>query len=251
MLKQRIDKAAFDALPDVMKAEYKPNPTNAAEYVLDAEDAREALAARDREKLRGDTLQASIDAINAKLAAAEKAKQDAIDDAARKSGDTAALEASWKKKLDDAVAAATVDKDKLLAQLRTLLVKNEAIRIANEISTVPDLVVDRIAARLSADLTGDTPITRVLDEAGKPSAASISDLQKEFVANPKFATIITASNGSGGGADGGGAGGGAPGAKKFSQLTEAEKVAWSRANPADYKRAFDAHRAELRTANGR
>jgi hypothetical protein len=250
MLKQKIDKAAYDALPDVMKAEYRPNPTNAAEYMLDAEDAREAIAARDREKLRADGLQASIDAINVKLAAADKAKQDAIDDAARKGGDTAALDKSWQAKLDAAIAAHGVEKDKLTAQLRTLLVLNEATRIANEISTVPELIVDRIAARLSADLTGDIPITRVLDEAGKPSASSVAELQKEFVANPKFASIIRASKGSGGGADGGGSGGGAPGGVKFSQLSEAQKVAWSKTDPVAFKKASDAHIAEQRAARG-
>lgn len=249
MLKQKIDKAAFDALKPDVQAEYKVNPSNAAEYVLDTEEAREAIAARDREKARADALQAQIDGINEKLTKAEKDKQDLADEAARKKGDTTALDASWQKKLDDANAAADVKITKLNDQLKALLVKAEARKLAAEISTVPDLLAPAIEARLSADLTGDLPITRVLDAAGKPSASSIDELRKEFVANPNYAAIIKANDASGGGAGGGSGGGGAPG-KKFSQLTETERVALSRANPAEYKRLSDAHRAEAHAAKG-
>lgn len=244
MLKQRIDKTAFDLLPDVMKAEYKANPTNAAEYVLDAEDAREALAARDREKARGDALQAQIDTINGDLATARAAAEAAAVEANKKKGDIPALEASWQKKLDDAKVAADAAVEKLKGQLKQLLVHNKAIEIANQISTVPDLLVSTIEARLSAEIDGDTPITRVLDAAGKPSAISLDDLSKEFVANPRYASIIKANDASGGGAGGGGTGGGAPGGKKFSDMTEAERVTLNRNDPAAYRRLSDQHRAD-------
>lgn len=246
MLKQRIDKATFDGLPDVMKAEYKINPANAAEYVLDAEDAKEALAARDREKLRADGLQAQINAANAAVTEAERVAAEARTQAAREKGDVTALDKSWQTKLD----AQKADNDKVIEkannQLRALLVRAEARRIAAKISTVPDLIEERIAARLTADLTGDIPITRVLDAAGRPSATSIDELEKEFVANPAYATIIKASEGSGGGAGGGGSGGGAPGGKKISQMTEREKVAFSRANPEGYRAQVQAEKQAAR-----
>lgn len=246
MLKQKIDKAAFDVLPDVMKAEYKVSATNAAEYLLDTEDAREAIAARDREKARADGLQSQIDGINAELATARTAREAAEREAAAKKGDIPALEASWQAKLDAVTAAAKVREDKLTAQLQNLLVKAEARKIANAISTVPDLIEDKIAARLSADLTGETPITRVLDAAGKPSASNIDDLQKEFVANPAYAAIIKANGASGGGAAGGSGGGGAPAGKKFADMTESEKTVLHRDNPVEFARLSNEARAAAR-----
>lgn len=247
MLLRKIAKTAFDALPDVMKAEYKPNPTNAEEYLLDAEEAREAIAARDREKLRADNLQTQIEAINTELKAAKDAREAAESEAATKKGDIPAIEASWKKKLDDAIAAAQAVQDKLTNQLKNLLVRQQAEKIANAISTVPDLLVDKIAARLEANLDGETPSTRVLGADGKPTANTLDELQKEFVANAAYATIIKSNDASGGGADGGPSGGGAPSGKKFSELTEQQKVALSRTNPAEYKRLVEAHRAALKT----
>jgi hypothetical protein len=243
MLKQRIDKTAFDALPDVMKAEYKPNPANAAEYVLDTEEAREAIAARDREKKRADELQAQIDQINAQLAEAKTAKETAEVEAAKKRGDVTALETSWQKKLDDAVAAKDNEIKKLTAAMERLLVHDQAMLIASQISTVPELLAPQIAARLQADLTGETPTTRVLDGTGKPSATTIDELSKEFVANPKFAAIIKASDGSGGGAGNGPSGGGAS-RKKLSDMSEQERIDLNRTNPSEFQRL----QAEARAA---
>lgn len=242
MLKQKIDKAAFDALPDVMKAEYKANPTNAAEYLLDAEEAREAISARDREKARADGLQTQIDAINAQLNEAKTARETAEAEAAKKKGDIPAIEASWKTKLDEATAAAKVREEKLMAQLKALLVHDQAVQIANAISTVPSLMVPVIEARLSAEIDGDKPFTRVLDATGKPSALSLDDLRKEIVANTEYATIIKANDATGGGAGGATGGGGASG-KKFSDMTEAEKRSLNAANPAEFQRLSNEARA--------
>ncbi len=246
MLKQRLDKTAFDALPDVMKAEYKVNATNANEYLLDAEDAKEAVAARDREKKRADDLQASIDEINKKLADAEKAKKDAEDETNRKAGNVAAIEKSWQDKLDAAIAAKDAIIASLQGKLRQLLVRSKAQGIAAKISVAPDLLTPAIEARLTAELDAETPITRVLDVAGKPSALSIDDLEKEFVANPAYAAIIKANEASGGGAGGGSGGGGAPTGNDFSKMTEREKVALRQSNPEKYRALADAHKASLR-----
>lgn len=235
MLKTKITKADFDALPDALKAYYKQDGDN---YLLQSDDAAELRAAKERESAARIAAEAEAKRLKDEAAAAEtarlKAEQDAADEKARKSGDIAALDKSWQAKLDDAVRVERERADKLEKQLRSALVDGKAEALAAEISTTPELLAPLIAARLDPDLTGEKAIVRIKDANGQPSAANLDDLKKEFVANAKFAAIIKGSNASGGGANGNNSGGGAAN-KKISEMTEAEKVAYHRANPEAYK----------------
>lgn len=229
-LKSKITKAEFDALHDILKPEYKVSGDH---YLLDSDEANELRAAKDREtearraeKERADRLQAEKDA-------AEEEARTAKLDKAKKDKDVEGLEASWNDKLTAAVAAEKVKTEKRENQLRKLLVDNQAISLANELSVSPKLILPHIRERLAAELDGDTPITRILDADGKPSAKTIADLKAEFIDNPDFKTIIKGSNANGGGAGGGNSGGGADG-KKFSDLSETERVALHRENPTRY-----------------
>lgn len=241
MLLRKITKVAFDALPDVMKGEYKPNTANAEEYLLDTDEASELLAARDREKVRADKLQKAIDDAKTEQDRIVAEATEAAAEAARAKGDVKAIEASWQAKLDAAKVAADAAIAKLTDKLRKLLVHDRAVSIAAEISTVPSLMVPVIEARLSAELEGEEPITRVLDAAGKPTATSIDDFKKELVANKEYASIIKAAGSSGGSAGGGSGGGSAT--KKLSEMTEAEKVALAQDNPAEFTRLNNEMRA--------
>ena len=195
-LKRKIDKATFDALSDVLKAEYKENPSRKGEYILDTdgdEDADAAKRARDHEKKRADELAA-------KLAEIETAKKTAEEEAARSSGNVAALEASWKEKLATAEKARKDEMARLNAMLRASHIDAVAEGMAAEISEAPKLLAPLIKARLDMDMTGETPLTRVLDATGKPSASSLNELKAEFLANKEYAAIMRATNASGGGA---------------------------------------------------
>jgi hypothetical protein len=231
VLKSKITKAEYDALSDALKAVYKLEGDTA---LLQSDDAAELRAAKDREAQRAREAEAERDRLKQEKATAEAAAAAAAEDAARekakKAGDITALETSWQGKVD----AEKQRGDKLENQLKTLLVNNEAIKLASEISVSPSLLIPIIERRLQADLTGEKPITRVLDVNGAPSAFNLDDLKKELVANKEFAAIIKGSNASGGGANGNNSGGGAAG-KKIKDMTEAEKVAFHRANPAAYK----------------
>lgn len=195
-LKRKIDKAAFDALSDVLKAEYKENPSRKGEYILDTdgdEDAEAAKRARDHEKKRAEELAA-------KLAEIEAAKKTAEEEAARKSGDVAALEASWKAKLSEAEKVRKEETARLNAMLRASHIDAVAEAMAAEISVAPKLLAPLIKSRLDMDMSGEAPLTRVLDPAGKPSANSLAELKAEFLANKEFSAIMKATNASGGGA---------------------------------------------------
>lgn len=239
-LKSKITKAEFDALNDVLKAEYKANGDN---YFLDADDMTELRAAKDREtearrveKERADRLQSEKDTAEAGRIEAERLK-------ALKDKDVTTLEASYKAEKETAVNAEKAVTAKRESQLRDLLVENQAIAMANEISVAPTLILPHIRARLKAELDGDKPSTRVLDEKGDVSAKSLADLKKEFIDNPEFKSIIKASNANGGGAGGGGGSGGGADGKKFNDLTEAERTALYRDNPTRFNELKNAAKA--------
>jgi len=230
-LKSKLTKAEFEALPEALQEHYKADGDN---YLLDSDDARELRAAKDREteaarreKERADRLQAEKDE-------AERLRIEAETDKARKSKDVEALETSWKADKEAAVNAEKAVTARREEQLRNLLVENVALSIANEISTSPKIILPHIRERLTAELDGDKPLTRVLDGDGKPSAKSVDELKREFIDNKEFASIIKGSNASGGGASGGGSGGGAT--KKLSEMSEQERVALHRDNPDEFRR---------------
>lgn len=191
-LKRKISKEKFDSLSDELKFEYKK--VGEDEYVLQTEGDedtgalkrakdREAERAREAEE-RADKLQTDLDALNA-----SRSRKDRDLDSLTKAHETAlnTQKAEYEAKLE-----------KSNGYIRTTLVDSVANDLAHKISKSPALILPHIKARLAADLDGDTPVTRVLGKDGKVSASTLEDLQKEFVANKDFASIIIASQASGG-----------------------------------------------------
>ena len=228
-LKAKIDKATYDALPDAVKAEYKPDGEGFKLDLDDTEIAAEMRRARDREKQRAD------DAEAARVEAERKLSEVEGNDA-RKRGDLDSIERSWKDKLTKAETDAKGREDKLKSQLSTLLVTDKAREIAQEISTAPAVLLPHIVAKLTADLEGETPTTRVLGDDGKPTALTLDDLKKSFVDSKDFAPIIIGSKATGSGGAGGNQGGGA--SKQPSEYTEAERIELFRRDRAEFNRLF-------------
>lgn len=188
-LKRKITAAEHAALNDAIKAEYK---ADGAGFILDTDDAAELKSAKDRE------VEKRRDA-EKKLQEAQAALDDLQDKSSRANGDIAALDKSYKEKqaaLETQVAKLTGD---LTNERNDRYVTAEADRIAKRF-TVPGLVRKEIASRLSVEMVDDKPIIRVKDANGKPSAHSITDLEKEFVDNPDYKSIVIASK-AGGSAD--------------------------------------------------
>ena len=172
---------------------YVENKSRAGEYILDID---------------GDTdneLKTALEAIKAEkreLAAKLKALEDAAELEAEKknkgSGDIAALEASYKAKLDKLTMEAQAALDAKNSYIRNQLVDNVAMSIASELSKSPKVLLPHIKARITADLDGDAPSTKVLGADGKLSALTLDDLKKEFKSNPDFAGVIIGNKASGG-----------------------------------------------------
>ena len=190
-IKSKIDKAAFDKLSKDLQAEYVEK---GGEYSLDVDGADDTGAlrrAKDRAIQERKDEKKRADDAEAKLA-------DLDDNSARKTGDIEKLDKSWQGKLD----AQTADSDQKIAAkdafISTTLVDSVAQTMAAKISTSPALILPHIKARLKADLTGDAPVTTFMDAAGNATTADA--LEKEFVDNKDFATIIIANKSNGGGA---------------------------------------------------
>lgn len=239
-LKKILTEEAFNELDDAAKNFYTKKADGKYHLDLEEDDGEELRRAKEHEKKKRQEAEAERDEAIRKLKEQEDARIAAEEEAARKAGDTAALEASWKKKRDEDVAAAENRAKRAEAALRRQLVDNVAHRLANEISTAPTLLVELIKKRLAVEIPTDEdsePLTRVLDAYGKPSAMSINDLKQEFVDNPEFAAIIKASSASGGGASNQPKGGGAPtNKKKLSEMTATEEAKFANEHPEEYAR---------------
>lgn len=223
-LKRKITAAEYEALNDSLKGEYKADGDS---YVLDLEDTgfNELKAERD----------AARQALRDREAADAEAKRKAAEDKAKADGDIAALEKSWKEKAERDTAAEREKTQKAQAALRVATVDRVAAEIAHRISTVPALIQPLVASRLDVEIHDETPLVRVKDAAGRPSALSISDLEKEFLDSPAYKAVMKGSDARGGGAGGGGAGGGAP-AKKLSEMTATEEAIFANKFPDEYAR---------------
>lgn len=235
--------ATYQALPDGVKEHYKADGDNAVIELTGDDPAfvklkgeKEAAVAKrkDAEKATA-TLQTSLDELNEKFAAGEVPKATV---------DT--LKAQLQQKFDKDIKT---EKDRTESRDRFIvrtLTQGAAKAIASEISTVPGIMAKEVASRLTVTFDGDEPALVVLDKDGKPTAFTTEDLQKEYVDNPEFAAIITGSKASGSGATGKGRGGaGGTQTKKFNELTDAERNDFLKRDPAGFKAAADAAKAEV------
>lgn len=192
-LKRKIDKASYDKLSDVLKSEYEEKD---GQYILalDGDDGDEAAAAlkraKDREAQENREKGKKIKELEAQI-------DELTGNDAKKRGDIETLEKSWKDKTEKEKATYQAQIDKLRSVTIKTLVDGNAEALAAKISTVPSLMAKAIRERLTVDFEGDAPALRVLDGAGKLSAMTLEDLQKEFVANKDFSAIIVGSKASG------------------------------------------------------
>jgi hypothetical protein len=192
-LKRKITKAEFDKLSEAIKLEYIEDGDS---YRLDVdggsdEDTGALKRAKDREVQLRKEAEKKARELEDRLGEIEG-------DDARKKGDIATLEKSWQSKLEKQREEYDAKLSKLTGHTTKSLVDNVAMSIAAKLSKAPSLLLPHIKARLQADFEGDEPRTRVLDRDGKPSALTIEELEKEFVANADFSAIMIGSKATGG-----------------------------------------------------
>lgn len=230
-MKYLIDKAAYDALEPSMQAFYK---AQGEDYVLAVEGlpAPEDVSGL---KAKNDELLAELRANKTKAREAEEAARIAAEDAARKSGDTEALDRSWQEKHTAALAEKDGTLSALQAQVHALTVGATAARVAGELAVQGSAAVLQqiIEPRLSMELREGKPAVVVLDAERRPTALTVEEFKTQLFNDASLAPLIASSRASGGGATGG-KGGGA--AKTWNQLTGMERVELRRTNPAEHAR---------------
>jgi len=207
-LKRKINKASFDKLSDELKKEYKAG-SGEDEFILETEgdeDVGPLRRALERERENASTSKKRLEEVEREL-------EELNSSDARKKGDIKTLETSWNKKLESQKAEFESKLSKANAHIQKTLVDNVAAEMAGRISKAPALLMPHIKSRITVDFDGDEPVTKVLDAAGKVSALTVADLEKEILGNKDFSAIIVASRASGGAGNqqpGSKFGGGAP-----------------------------------------
>lgn len=162
---------------------------------------------------------------------AKKAAEQAKLEAAKKSGDVDAVEASWGEKYQKLQEDAKGRASQLTGTIEQLTVKADAARMASELalSGHAEIYEPHILRRLAVDIPddGSLPRTIVLDKDGKRSALTKEELMEEFRANPAFAPFTKGSKASGGGPanrnSAGGVGVPSMSIEQFNALSPAEK----------------------------
>lgn len=193
-LKRKIEKSVWEKLSDEIKPLYVEKDGS---YILDLEGGSEGGESADELRRALDRVREDLKDVKKE----NKTLKDQLEEGstldAKKRGDIETLEKSWKDKNE---AQKNEYEGKLTAKdkwIRDSMLDSAAKDVAT-IAKSPALLMPHIKSRLDVDLTGDAPVVRVLDASGKPSAASLEDLKKEFVANKDFSDIIVASKASGG-----------------------------------------------------
>lgn len=177
-LKYLLTAAAYNALSDELKGEYKAGDKD-GEYVLDVTDYPQGEDVGPIKR----ALQSERDA--------HKVTKTKLGEAETKIAEFPDVE-ELKKSHKEATGKLTKFVDSSLRE-------GVALAMATKISTAPALLAPKIAERLKVDLSGDEPKTVILGKDGKPDAEmTIEKLQQEVVANPEFKAIIIASKASGG-----------------------------------------------------
>lgn len=233
----KLTKAEFDTIPAALQNRYK---LIGEEYILtqEAKPPATKYSEEDFDKLRRGKdreTQAALE-LREKLKIAEGKLDGIDDDQHRKNKDIDAIDKSWAKKLEDQTETHKKELNGKDSYITKSLVSAPALVLANKISTVPDLMLPIIEKRLVADLSGETPITRIKGLDGELSYMKMADLEKELVDNKEYASIIKGIDSSGGGAGGdkkpntdGGS------AKSLSDMTGNEVIALQKDKPEVYK----------------
>jgi hypothetical protein len=232
MFKINITKAEWEALSEVQRQLYVVDGDGYKLPLAENDDPSALRRARDRE--RDDAKQLRADLLTLKNQIAELEGK-----TARETGDVKALESSWQKKFTDRETELNGIIDGFKQAIGKSLVEQAMSTVSAAVTAKPEhaaLLKPHIAGRFDVVFDGNAATLKIKDKEGKPSALSLDDLQKEILADPTFGTIVVASKASGSGAAGGNGGKGGGAAKKFGELSEAERVALFRENPTEFKR---------------
>lgn len=231
-MQYQISKDALAALPEEIQKEYTLNGDTAI-LKIEGEGAPsiEALTkAQEKLRIEREHRQKAEKARDEAENRAEKFRED-LDKASGKD-EIAKIKADHQAELEKIRADREAEKNQLREQKASALKRETAEKFAQEHFTIPGLMVDQFAKRLSVEDINGESVVRVLDKDGRASALSLSELKQEFLDNKEFSPIIKTNAGSGGGANPSGGGGAAQ--KSLADMTATEEAQFANANPEAY-----------------
>jgi len=193
------------------------------------------------------SMQQSIDKLSAKnqellgekktaaanATAAEEAKALAVEEAARKSGDVAALDKSWQEKFDALQAETSATIKERDSQIGGLTSGAQSLQVAAELAVEgsSEVLNTLIKARFKTEYTEGKPVTVILDKNGDRSAMTVAELKNELANDAALAPLISGSKASGSGGAGGKNGGGAV---SLGNMNSTERAIFANQNPEQY-----------------
>jgi hypothetical protein len=151
-------------------------------------------------KLERDALLAASELATSERTAAEERARVAAEDAARKAGDTEALDKSWQEKHGKLEADWKAKNDRLNGELQGILVNNVAQKAALEIAVDADcgeLLMSKFKEFLTVAERDGKMQTVVVDKDGKPSAMTVDELKKSIM--EKYPRLVKGSPAGGAG----------------------------------------------------
>lgn len=187
---------------------------------------------------------AKLEAKNRELAEekakAKQAAEQATMERAKKDGDLEALEKSWAEKVKATEAELSSKLQEYEQMMTDITSGSEARKLASDLALPghADLLLPHIKGRLKTEVRDGKPVVKVLDAEGNPSAMTIDDLRKEIKANELFAPILSGSRANGAGGAGKSDGGRIE-RKGWDEMTDDERVALRKEDPATYKEVVD------------
>lgn len=190
MLKNSVDKAAFDGFAEVLKSEYVKTGDL---YILQHDEpAGELKRAKDRETADKATLKTSLDTTVAELTALKSTV------AAMPSADT--IKATAKAEAAAEYAPVTEKLTTREKQITDLLVEGAAKTLALTIGGAKnaDALLPHITPRFTAKLDGDKPTVVVMKDGKEAPAMTLTELETEIRADKRLTSLVIVNQASGG-----------------------------------------------------
>lgn len=183
----KLTKEQYDALPDGLKAMYVAKGDGFEPTFITQEQLNETVSGL---KNNNTALLNENKEFKGKLSAAERAQQEALEQAQRAAGDFAPIEQGYKDKLAQLESTSAEALKVANGQISKLTVGAAQAAAATAIfGKRAGILGHHLAGRMTMEIVDGEPVVRIMKD-GKPSAMTQDDLIKEFRENKDFADYI-------------------------------------------------------------
>lgn len=242
-LKKILDN--LDGLDAALQALYVKGDDNKFHLQLEDDDAEPLRRAKEHEvglrkiaEQERDTLKEQLATANQKVTELTNAQSTGVQELREQ------LTRDHERQVGELTTKHKKEVEGLNSAIKKTYVDSVATGIAKEIAVddgAAELLGELLKRRLSVEIVAGEPLTRVLAPDGTASTMTPDQLKNEYFTNEKYASIMRASDASGGGASGGKKGSGA--SKPFAEMGDVERATLLKQNPAEFHRLVAEERA--------